>query len=95
VGSSGKREAVETYETGAIVKERIEELARECGIIGYEFINGKPVLEKISDREIRFFNEALEMAAKECEDISGNEPSGCGGRFGALDSAEAIRKLKV
>jgi Cu/Ag efflux pump CusA len=38
-------------------------------------------------------NEALEMAAKECEKISGNEPSGA--RFGALDSAEAIRKLKV
>jgi hypothetical protein len=33
-----------------------------------------------------------EACAKVCENISGNEPSGCGGRFGALDCADAIRK---
>jgi hypothetical protein len=69
------------------VKERIEELARECGIIGYEFINGKPVLEKISAREIRFFNEALEMAANTCEDQSVWADT--------YKCAAAIRKLKV
>lgn len=32
-----------------------------------------------------------EACAKVCESISGNEPSGHGGCFGALDCAEAIR----
>ena len=32
-----------------------------------------------------------EQDAKLCEILSGNEPSGHGGRFGALDCAAAIR----
>ena len=35
--------------------------------------------------------EQRETDAKICKDISGNEPSGASGRFGALDCAAAIR----
>ena len=38
--------------------------------------------------------EERERCAKVCESVSGNEPSGADGRFGALDSADAIRELK-
>lgn len=67
------------------MKDRIEELAHKCGLLGYQFIKGKPVREKISSREIQFFNEALELAARECQD-----GTTVGNHFAA-----AIRKLKV
>lgn len=80
------------------MKERIEELARECGLLQDIWIGvlggDKPCVtipENLSIEQAKFsyavFNEALEMAARECnEKIRGM----CGDKC-----AEAIRKLKV
>jgi len=84
VGSSGKREAVETYETGAIVKERIEELARTLVL---DVFDGPVNQSQASEAITTAVNEALEMAANTCEDQSVWADT--------YKCAAAIRKLKV
>jgi hypothetical protein len=83
VGSSGKREAVEAYETGAIVKERIEELAKELGNVEMYIWSDAGTAAKLTE----LVNEALEMAANTCEDQSVWADT--------YKCAAAIRKLKV
>lgn len=67
-------------------EERFKQLAKRCTT------NYRVELDIIVALK-EAVNEALQEAAKACEAISGDEPSGSGGRFGALDCAEAIRKL--
>ena len=76
------------------MKKRMDELARECGLLGYAYVNKKFVPEKISSREIQFFNAILELAAKECDQVAEDNWPGLDAGASAK-CAEAIRKLKL
>jgi hypothetical protein len=69
------------------VKERIEELAREH-VIALSVIKNEHIHKYLYDFSVILANEALEMAAKECD-----AEASCEGI--AQRCAEAIRKLKV
>lgn len=73
------------------MKERIEELARECNVSPLLITSAAPVIYPTFDSVHKFaqaiHNEALELAAKGCEQSDkSTHPSDC---------AAAIRKLKV
>jgi hypothetical protein len=80
------------------VKDRIEELARECGI---HERHSDPNELWCYKRNLHAFaqaihNEALELAAKECENYPKRDPAEDGNGYWASENcAEAIRKLKV
>jgi len=83
------------------MKERIEELARECGLVKQEThtsIDGKTHAQfwgKLSLNQIQFANAILELAAKECETLEGVKWNmSLSGKPTSLKCAEAIRKLK-
>lgn len=67
------------------MKERIEELARECGAWTDA---GALIADVRNDRLIKFANAILELAAKECDAEATIEGI-------AQRCAAAIRKLKV
>jgi len=75
------------------VKDRIEELARECAATITKPIAKAPS-RNISETITLAVNEAIELAAKECE-TSWQMPVTMGGRIERVHCAEAIRKLKV
>ena len=71
--------------------ERAEEVARNSTrVIGLR----DDQLFAVTQAILQACAEQRETDAKICEDISGNEPSGASGRFGALDCAAAIREGK-
>lgn len=73
-------------------KERIEQIARECGVWTAEIVTDKPVRYPVRESIERFAqairNEALDEA---CKTVYGN----CENDNAAQRTVDAIRRLKV
>lgn len=74
------------------MKSRIEELALSV-VSGY---TSGATVEQVEVAILTAINEALELAAKECENYPKRDPAEDGNGYWASENcAEAIRKLKV